>query len=203
MSVAKLPTANGFSQRRHASGITYVARVVDLRLSRLLAEVPKCSQSSVQSGSSCKQAYPPLIPDEGQHESQPQQPGHPYRGTKRTCCGSAVCPLQRQAGRFKTHLVKPSEQAGDAPLDILLGQARAGSVAPHRVPAGDARGGGGSDAPVGGEGRSRDDRGEASAGGGDDGPARGGGGGGSEGGCAEHFCFVCVWWSTAAGYDAN
>lgn len=86
-----------------------------------------------------------------------------------------------QLAEKQTHLIKASQQAGDAPLDVLLGQAGASSVAPHRVPAGDARDGGGNSPR--GEGRSRDDRGEAAAGGGgDDGPARGGGGG-SEDGC--------------------
>lgn len=39
----------------------------------------------------------------------------------------------------KTHLVKASQQAGDAPLNILLGQAGAGSIAAHGNGASDTR----------------------------------------------------------------
>lgn len=78
----------------------------------------------------------------------------------------------------ETHLVKPSQQAGNTALDILLGQAGAGSIAAHGGPAGDA---GDGDNSLGGKNGSRDDRRRKAAG--DDGgggPARGGGGCGSE-----------------------
>lgn len=79
-------------------------------------------------------------------------------------------------------LVKPSQQAHDPALNVLLRQARTGSIAPHGIPAGDAR----DERRDGGlvdKGGPRDDGGE--------GPGRGSpcgdGGGGSEDGGAEHL----------------
>lgn len=95
------------------------------------------------------------------------------------------CPPPRKKKRtttIETYLVKTSQQAHDPALNILLGQAGARSIAPHGVPAGDARDEG-RDGGLLDEGGSGDDGGE--------GPGRGlpcgDGGGGSEDGGAEHL----------------
>lgn len=56
MSVAKLPAAGDVlsKSKRHLSEGTYVARVVDLRNTRMLAKVPKYTQTAVPSAQACK-----------------------------------------------------------------------------------------------------------------------------------------------------
>lgn len=142
---------------------------------------------------SSHQAYHPPLPSERQHKARDQSRlATPSRHIEeRRCLSPSPEPHPATRKNKQTHLVKASQQAGDPPLDILLGQAGASSVAPHGSPPGDARdgddGGDGLGGGGGGEGRSRDDRGEAAAGGDGCGHARRGGGGGPEDGCAEHF----------------